>query len=162
MAAVTICNDCGAPKSKVCHCLHCFPSICHEVTEPDAMSSFLECWTLRRLFTLLFHLIKRLFSCSSLSAIKVVLSAYLRLLIFLPVILVTACASSCLAFHMMYTEYKLNKQGDTYIKYTPLMYLFPNLARVPCPVLTELHTDFSRGRYSHHFKNLVLQALYQI
>ena len=25
MAAVTICNDCGAQKNKVCHCFHCFP-----------------------------------------------------------------------------------------------------------------------------------------
>ena len=24
MAAVTICSDFGAPKSKVCHCFHCF------------------------------------------------------------------------------------------------------------------------------------------
>ena len=34
MAAVTICSDFGAQKSKVCHC---FPSICHEVLGPDAM-----------------------------------------------------------------------------------------------------------------------------
>ena len=32
--AVTICSDFGAPKNKVSHC---FPSICHEVMEPDAM-----------------------------------------------------------------------------------------------------------------------------
>ena len=25
MAAVTICNDFGAQKYKVCHCFHCFP-----------------------------------------------------------------------------------------------------------------------------------------
>ena len=25
------------PKNKVSHCFHCFPSICHEVTGPDAM-----------------------------------------------------------------------------------------------------------------------------
>ena len=40
-----------------------------------------------------FTFIKRLFS-SSLSAVRVVSSAYLRLLIFLPAILITACASS--------------------------------------------------------------------
>ena len=39
-------------------------------------------------------------------------SAYLRLLIFLPEILISACASSSLAFRMMYSPYKLNKQGD--------------------------------------------------
>ena len=55
--------------------------------------------------------IKRLFS-SSLSAIRVVSSAYLRLLIFLPAILISSCASSSLAFHMIHSAYKLNQQGD--------------------------------------------------
>ena len=39
-------------------------------------------------------------------------AAYMRLLIFLLAILIPACASSNLAFHMMYSAYKLNKQGD--------------------------------------------------
>ena len=43
-----------------------------------------------------FSFIKRLFSSSSLSAIMVVSSAYLRLLIFLPAILIPACASCSL------------------------------------------------------------------
>ena len=34
------------------------------------------------------------------------------LLIFLPAILISACASSSPAFRMMYSAYKLNKQGD--------------------------------------------------
>ena len=55
--------------------------------------------------------IKRLFS-SSLSVIRVVSSAYLRLSIFLPAILIPSCASSSPAFLMMYAAYKLNKQGD--------------------------------------------------
>jgi len=59
-----------------------------------------------------FTFIKRLFSSSSLSAIRVVSSAYLRLLIFLQAILTPACASSSPAFLMMYSAYKLNKQGD--------------------------------------------------
>ena len=59
-----------------------------------------------------FTFIKRIFRSSSLSAIRVVLSAYLRLLIFLPAILIPACASSSPAFLMMYSAYKLNKQGD--------------------------------------------------
>ena len=50
-----------------------------------------------------YTLIKRLFSSSSLSAIRVVLSSYLRLLIFLLAILIPACDSSSLAFHMMYS-----------------------------------------------------------
>ena len=45
-------------------------------------------------------------------AIRVVSSVYLRLLIFLPAILIPACASSSPAFLMMYSAYKLNKQGD--------------------------------------------------
>ena len=59
-----------------------------------------------------FTFIKRLFSSSSLSAIRVVSSAYLRLLIFLPAILIPACAAPSPAFLMMYSAYKLNKQGD--------------------------------------------------
>ena len=47
-----------------------------------------------------------------LSAVRVGSSAYLRLLILLPVILIPACASSSTAFLMMYSAYKLNKQGD--------------------------------------------------
>ena len=58
-----------------------------------------------------FTFIKRLFS-SSLSAIRVMSSAYLRFLMFLPVILIPACASSSPAFLMMYSAYKLNKQDD--------------------------------------------------
>ena len=56
--------------------------------------------------------IKILFSSYLLSAIKVVSPAYLRLLIFLPAILIPACALSSPAFLMMYTVHKLNKQGD--------------------------------------------------
>ena len=37
---------------------------------------------------------------------------YLRLLTFLLAILIPPCASSSPGFHMMYSAYKLNKQGD--------------------------------------------------
>ena len=47
--------------------------------------------------------IKRLFSSSSLSAFRVLSSAYLKLLIFLLAILISACASSSLAFYMRYS-----------------------------------------------------------
>ena len=59
-----------------------------------------------------FTFIKRLLNSSSLSAVRVVSSAYLRLLIFLPAILIPACTSSTPAFCMMYSAYTLNKQGD--------------------------------------------------
>ena len=82
-----------------------------------------------------FTFIKRLFSSSSLSAVRVVLSAYLRLLIFLLAILIPACASSSPAFLMMYSAYKLNKQNDNI---QPWCTPFPiwNQSVVPCPFLT--------------------------
>ena len=66
-----------------------------------------------------FTFIKRLFSSSLLFAIRVVSSAYLRLLIFLLVILIPACALSSLALLMMYSAYKLNKQGDNIQPWRP-------------------------------------------
>ena len=56
-------------------------------------------------------------------------SVYLRLLILLPAILSPACASSSPALHMMYSAYKLNKQGW---QYTALTYSFPNLEPICC------------------------------
>ena len=78
-----------------------------------------------------FTFIKRLFSCSWLSAIRVVSSAYLRLLVFLLAIFISACASSTLAFHMMYSAYKLNN-----IQPWRTPFLICNQSVVPCPVLT--------------------------
>ena len=133
MAAVTICSDFRAQGKKVSHCFHCFPIYlpwsdgtgCHDLSfwnvfKPDFSLSSLNS-------------IKRLFS-SSLSAIRVVSPAYLRLLIFLPAILIPACPSSSQAFCMMYSVYKLNKQGDNIQWRTP----FPVWKQfiVPCVVLT--------------------------
>ena len=79
-----------------------FPSICHEVMGPDAMNLLFLMLSFQAAFSLSsFTFIKRLFSSSLLSAIRVVSSAYLRLLIFLPAILIPACASSSQAFCMM-------------------------------------------------------------
>ena len=70
------------------------PSLCQEVMGPDAMILVFWMLSFKPTFSLCsFTFIKRLFS-SSLSAIRVVSSAYLRLLIFLPPILIPACASS--------------------------------------------------------------------
>ena len=64
------------------------PSICHEVMGPDAVVFIFWMLSFKPTFSLSsFTFIKRLFSSSSLSAIMVVSSAYLRLLIFLPAIL---------------------------------------------------------------------------
>ena len=77
------------------------PSIYHEVLGPDSMILVFWMLNFNPTFSLSsFTLIKRLFSFSSFSAIRVVSSAYLRLLIFLPAILIPACDSSSLAFHM--------------------------------------------------------------
>ena len=113
-----------------------FPSISHEVMGLDAMIFVFWMLSYKPTFSLSsFTFIKRLFSSSSLSAIRVVLSAYLRLLIFLPVILIPACASSSPVFLMMYSAYKLNKQSDNI---QPWRTPFPiqNQSVVPCPVPT--------------------------
>ena len=82
------------------------PSICHEVMGPDTMILVFWMLSLKPTFSLSsFTFIKRLFSSSSLSAISVMSSAYLRLLIFLPEILIPACASFSPAFCMMYSAY---------------------------------------------------------
>ena len=80
------------------------PSICHEVMGSDAMIFVFWMLSFKPTFSLSsFTFIKRLFSSSSLSAIRVVSSAYLRLLRFHLAILIPACVSSSPAFLMMYT-----------------------------------------------------------
>ena len=135
MAAVTVCSDFGAPQNKVSHCFHCFPSICCEVMGPDAMIFVFWMLGFKSTFSLSsFTFIKRLFS-SSAYAIRVVSSAYLRLLIFLPAILIPASASSSPAFIMMHSAYKLNKLGDNIQTWRTLFPVW-NQSVVPCPVLT--------------------------
>ena len=71
----------------------------HEVMGPDAMIFVFWMLSFKPTFSLSsFTLIKRLCISSSLSAIRVVSSAYLRLLIFLLAILIPACASSSPVF----------------------------------------------------------------
>ena len=112
------------------------PSICHEVMGPDAMVLVFWMLSFKPAFSLSsFTFIRRLFSSSSLSAIRLLSSAYLRLLIFLLTILILDCASCNLAFHMMYSACKLNKQGDNIqLWYTP--FLIWNQSIVTCPILT--------------------------
>ena len=88
-------------------------------------------WVLSQLFHSPFTFLKKLFNSPSLSAIKVVSYAYLRLLIFIPAILIPACESSSPAFYMMYSAYKLNKQSDNI---QPCYTTFPilNKSAVPC------------------------------
>ena len=113
MAAVTILSDFGAQENKIYHRLHFFPFYApggygteyHDLN--FLMLSFKPAFSFSS-----FTLTKSFFSSSSLSAIRVVSPAYLRLLIFSPAILILACDSSSLAFYMMRCTCKLNKQGD--------------------------------------------------
>ena len=84
VAAIPIHSDFWAQGNKICHCFH-FSPICLPWSDGTGCHDpwFFECSVLSQLFHSSFALIKRLFSSSSLSAIKVVSSAYLRLLIFL-------------------------------------------------------------------------------
>jgi len=84
MAALTICSDVGAPKDKVCHCFYCFPIYLHEVMRLVAMILVFWMMSFKPTFSLSsFTFVKRLFRSSSLSYIRVLSSAYLRLLILL-------------------------------------------------------------------------------
>ena len=112
------CSHFGAPPNKVSHCFHCFHCFhCYPIYFPwnDGTGchdlSFLNVEFKPTFSFSSFTFIKSVFS-SSLSAVNVASSAYLRLLIFLPAILIPACASSSPAFLIMYSAYKLNKQGD--------------------------------------------------
>ena len=101
------------PKKIKSNCFYCFP-IYLPMKWWDQMpwSLFFECWVLSQLFdSPLFTFIKRLFSSSLLFAIRVVSSAYLRLLMFLPAVLLPARASSSPAFHMMYSDFPGGLEG---------------------------------------------------
>ena len=92
---------------------------------------------------------------------KVVSSAYLKLLIFLLAILIPVCASSSPAFRMMYPAYKLNKQGDNIQAWcTPFPILNQSVhCSMPgsnCCFLTCIQISQEAGKvvwYSHFFQN---------
>ena len=104
MAAITICSDFRAQENKICYCFHFslfyLPwndgAECHDLS--FLIFSFKPAFSPSS-----FTFIKRFFTSSSLSAIRVVSSAYLWLLIFLSAILIPVCDSSSLAFHRMYS-----------------------------------------------------------
>ena len=111
------------------------PSICHVVMGLDAMTLVFECWVLSQLFYS--HL-----SCSSrgsLVPLHFLPLEWYHLLTWgfdiSPGNLILPCDSSTLAFCMMYSTNKLNKQGDNV---QPWRTSFPiwNQSVVPCPVLT--------------------------
>ena len=138
MVSVTISSGFRAQEKETCHCSTFSSSICHEVMGPDARILVLLILSFKLVCSLFsFTLIKRLFNSSLLSAIRVVLSVYQRL-IFLPEILIPACNSSSLAFLMICSAYKLNKQGDNKQPKREIILLFSilNQSAVPYRVLT--------------------------
>ena len=83
MAAVTIHSDFRAQEQEIYHYFHLSPSICHEVMRLDAMILVFLILSFKLALSLSsFTLIKRLFSSSSLSSIRVISPIYLRLLMF--------------------------------------------------------------------------------
>ena len=138
MTPVTICSDYGAQEKKNCHCFYFSPLYLqwkHGTGYHDFSWFFFFMLSFKSAFSRSsFTLIKRFFSSSSLSTSRVVLSAYLKLLIFLPVIFIPVCVSSSLAFPMTYIAYNLSKQGDNI---QPCHIPFPilNQSVVPCKVL---------------------------
>ena len=133
---VTIHSDFGAQENIICYCSHFFSYICHEVMGLEAMVLVFWILSFKPAFLLCsFTFIKRFFRSSLLSAIRVVSSAYLRLLIFLPAVLIPVWALPSLAFHIMYSACKLNKQSDNI---EPWCTPFPILSHsfIPCPILT--------------------------
>ena len=135
MSAVTICSDFGGQiiKSGI---VSTFPlSICHEVLVPDAMIFIFWMLSFKPAFsTLLFHPHQD-FSSSLFSAIRVLSYALLIPLIFLPEILILAYVSSSPALHMVYSAYKVNKQGDNRQPWCTPFSIW-NQFFVPWPVLT--------------------------
>ena len=146
LAAVTTCSDFGVQENEICHCFHFFTFYF-----PWSDGTVFLIWASSQLFDSPLSVSSR---GSSLSAISVVSSEYLRLLIFLA-ILIPSCDSSNPSFYMMYSSYKLNKQGD---KKTVLQHPFPNLYQsiFPCLTLTCTQVSQETGKmvwYSHLFEN---------
>ena len=111
MTAVTICSDFWAQENKICHCFHflffCLPwSDGTEYTLTMGLHAKIlgfECWVLIQFFHSPVSPSSRSSIVPLLSAIRVVSSAYLTLLMFLLAILFPACDSSSLAFCMNYS-----------------------------------------------------------
>ena len=115
-----------------------------------------------------FTFIKRLFSSSLLSAIRMVPSAYLRLLILLPAILIPAYASSSLAFQMMKYSFpdlepvcrsmsssnccfltciQISQEADQVVWYSHLLKNFPQFVVIHtvkvCGIVNKAEIDFN-------------------
>ena len=134
MAAVTICSDFETPKYKVSYCCIVSPSISHKVVGADAMILVFWMSSFKPAFSLSFTFIKILFSSSSLSAV-----GWCHLHIwdywYFSCNLDSDLFSTSPVFCMMYSAYKINKEGGNI---QPWHTLFPiwNQSVVTCPFLT--------------------------
>ena len=124
--------------------------------------SFFECWVLGQIFHSSFIFIKRLFSSSMLTVIKVVSSAYLRLLILLQAVLIPACEWP--AWHFAW--YTLYRSLISRVTINKLTHSFASLETVHCSMfstnccfLSCIQISQEVGKviwYSHLFKNFPL------
>ena len=134
--------------------------MCYEVLGLECMILIFWMLGFKPVFSLSsFTFIKRLLSSTSLSAIRVVSSAYLMLLIFLMAFFIPACVSSSPAFHMILCIW-VKYSGW---QYTTLTFSFPNFEPVcwslsgsNCYFLTCTQVSQETGKvvwYPHLFKN---------
>ena len=111
MATVTVHIDSGAKENKICHFFYFSP---FHLPWNDGTRShglrFLNVEFSASFFSLLFYPHQEALSFLFTFCHKVVSSAYLRLLIFLPAILIPLCDSSSLTFCMMYSASSLMAQ----------------------------------------------------
>ena len=136
MAAITICSDFGALQDKVWHCFHSFPiyfpwsdgTRCHGL-------SFLNVDLLANFFTLLFHFYQEAFWVLFTFCHKGGVICISEVIDTSPGNLDSSLCFFQPSVLMMYSAYKLNKQGDNI---QPWHTSFPvwNQSVVPCPVLT--------------------------
>ena len=110
MAAVTICSDFGAQKIKSVTFSTVSPSICHEVMGPDAMILVFWMLSFKPTFSPSSH--QEAFEFLFTFCHKGGVICISEVIDISPSNLDSSCASSSLAFRMMYSAYKLNTQVD--------------------------------------------------
>ena len=136
MAAINIHSDVRAQKEEICHCFH-FPPFYLPWSDGTGCYNliFFNIEFYASYFTLLFHPHQEALSSSSCCAFRVLSSAHMRLVIFLLEFLIPAWVSSSLAFCMMCSAYKLNRQGDNKQPCDTLFSIL-NQSVIPYKVLT--------------------------
>ena len=111
------------------------PSICHEVMGPDTRILVFLIFSLKpALLLLLLHSHQEAFQFLFTFCHQSGIILISEVVVILPPILIPACNSSSLAFLMMGSAYRLNKQGDGRQPCTPFSIL--NQAVVPYKILT--------------------------